>query len=33
MTKEYKRHLCCLLKKSGDFEGLILTNVQQIIDY
>ena len=33
MTKEYKRHLCCLLKKSDDFEGLILTNVQQIIDY
>lgn len=38
MTKEIKwqklkRHLCCLLKKSDDFEGLILTNVQQIIDY
>ena len=32
MTKE-KRHLYCLLKKSSDFEGLILTNVQQIIDY
>ena len=32
MVKE-KRHLYCLLTKSGDFEGLILTNVQQIIDY
>ena len=32
MAKE-KRHLYCLLTKSGDFEGLILTNVQQIIDY